>query len=526
VDRILRGRGRAVFLRRAAVTVLAAALVPLAACAAPPSAPQQPAVGAAPSSTASFTEAPCRSPNVPGIPQLDLRPQFRCGYLTVPENRAAPEDRTIRIAVARMPAASPTPRPDPLVFLTGGPGGTAIATAELLVQGGLNRDREVIFLDQQGTLHSEPFLACPEIDAFAAEALGLSVMAFATAERSTAATRACRDRLAAPGADLAAYDSAANAADIADLRVALGIAEWNVYGVSYGSDLALQLLRDHPQGIRSVVVDSLVPPQVNAIEGFWPNAAEGYRALFDACAAQPACAAAYPDLAGEFAATVQRLAQQPLAVDEPNAPGGRVVIDGYTFANLVVVQSLYPGNYAGLPALIHGVATGDGRAAAAAMIKNVTPPGLTGYGLTFGVFCREHMAFTDPTRIVTTGKQALPGFPDTVLALPPQSARIAQDCSVWNVGTAEASVHDVARSEVPSLLISGSFDAVTPPSRALLAAESLSRSRVLVFPGLGHDVVAASDCGRSIVVDFLERPEGGYDTACLDRMSVPQFTVS
>ena len=112
--------------------------------------------------------------------------------------------------------------------------------------------------------------------------------------RSSAATRACRDRLAGRGYDLAAYNTVENAADINELRIALGIAEWNVYGVSYGSDLALQLLRDHPEGIRSLVLDSLVPPQVNLIEGFWPNAAEGYRALFDACAAQPACAGAYP----------------------------------------------------------------------------------------------------------------------------------------------------------------------------------------------------------------------------------------
>ncbi|MDT2003786.1 alpha/beta hydrolase [Rhodococcus opacus] len=84
---------------------------------------------------------------------------------------------------------------------------------------------------------------------------------------------------------------------MADLRVALGLDEWNVYGVSYGSDLALTVLRDHPDGVRSVVLDSVVPTQSNIIGEFWPNAAEGYRALFDACAAQPACAGRLPRLA-------------------------------------------------------------------------------------------------------------------------------------------------------------------------------------------------------------------------------------
>jgi pimeloyl-ACP methyl ester carboxylesterase len=403
-----------------------------------------------------------------------------------------------------------------------------LATAVLQVRAGINRDRDVVFVDQRGTLHSDPLLSCPEIDRFVAEAVGLSALDPATGERSDAATRACRDRLGAGGHDLAAYDTAENAADIADLRTALGISEWDVYGVSYGSDLALQLLRDHPEGIRSLVLDSVVPPQANLIEGFWPNAAAGYRALFDACAAQPACAAAYPDLEAEFTATVARLAREPLAVDVPDPAGGaatRVVLDGYTFANLVVVQSLVPGTYAGLPALVHGVATGDGRAAAEALLGTVPPPGLVGYGLTFGVFCREQVAATDRAQVLAAARAALPGFPDEVLALPPQAPRIFEDCGIWDVGAADVSVREPVHSAVPALLLSGTFDAVTPPEWAREAAEGLSRGRLLEFPGLGHSVVQASDCARTIMLGFLDRPEGGYDTACLDQVTVPEFST-
>ena len=70
---------------------------------------------------ASYAPAPCPNPILVGSPQFDLGAEFECGYLTVPENRALADDRTVRIAVARLKATAPNPKPDPIVFLTGGP---------------------------------------------------------------------------------------------------------------------------------------------------------------------------------------------------------------------------------------------------------------------------------------------------------------------------------------------------------------------------------------------------------------------
>jgi pimeloyl-ACP methyl ester carboxylesterase len=402
-----------------------------------------------------------------------------------------------------------------------------VGIAPILVKEGINRDRDVVFVDQRGTLHADPFLSCPEIDTALLEITGLSVLTPTAEQTDLTAVQTCRDRLASAGDQLSAYDTTENAADLAALRIALGIDQWNVYGVSYGTDLALQLLRDHPQGIRSVVLDSVVPPQINLVNQLWPSAAEGYRALFDACAAQPACKGAYPNLEADFTATVNRLAEHPLSVDLPAAQGasGRhVVIDGYTLANLVAVLSLIPGTYAGLPALIHQVATGDGTDAAKALLGTLAPPGLTGYGLTYGVFCREGAAFTDPATIAAAGKQALPGFPDSVLARPPQLPYLPQECPIWNVGTAPPSVHGAARSDVPALLLAGTFDAVTPPSQADEAARTLSNARVERFPGIGHDVFRASECARSITASFLADPTH-TDTSCLASVTVPTFTT-
>jgi pimeloyl-ACP methyl ester carboxylesterase len=476
-------------------------------------------------SSATYESAPCPVPNVAGHPELDLGPHFSCGFLTVPENRASPNGRTIRIAVTRVKAQSPHPEPDPLLYLTGGPGGSGLAVAGLLAAAGLTRDRDLVVIDQRGTLHSAPALTCPEIDRFLDESTSMPVMASVTAERDVAAVRACRDRLAGDGHDLTAYNTTENAADIADLRTALDIDTWNIYGVSYGSHLALQVLRDHPDGIRSVIVDSVAPPQVNLIEQFWPSAAEGLHALFDACDAQPECARAYPELPAEFTATVHRLARQPVTAELPGDGGAaqrRVVIDGYTLANLVVSATLNSVQIPLLPKAIHAIATGDPVPAARIYLTAIAPEGFVGYGLTYGVFCREDVAFTDTAAVRATGQRVLPDLPAEVLSLPPQTPRLFAECPVWNAGRADNAVHEPTRSEVPALLLAGALDAVTPPSQAELAARTLPHGRVVRFADSGHDVLSRSVCAQHIVVDFLDDPTG-YDTCCASAIRTPAF---
>jgi pimeloyl-ACP methyl ester carboxylesterase len=467
---------------------------------------------------------------VPGVPQIDLGPDFECGSLIVPESRVKPDGRTVKIPVARAKATSPNPAPDPLVYLAGGPGGTGLASAVARVRAGWNTDRDVIFIDQRGTLKAQPLLACPEIDAFFARAVTLPPTGPEFAAQSAAATQTCRDRLVAEGWDLSAYNTSENAADVADLRVALGIPQWNLYGVSYGTDLVLQTLRDRPDGIRAVVLDSVVPPQLNLLEGFWPNAAAGYQALFDACAAEVACHTAFPDLEREFRTLVTQLTAQPRTLPITDPTSGQminVVVDGYTLANLVVLASLTPGELSTVPAWVHNLATGDGTQAAAALLDTRPPPGITGYGLQFGVACREWRPFTDPHGVQAEAKRALPDFPDTVLALVPQVPTIFRDCDIWNLPPADASVRAQTRSDVPALLLAGSLDAITPSNWAEAAASGLPNSRVMVVPGAAHDVLIWSpDCAVTIMRNFLNQPDGTYDDSCLRSVTVPPFKTS
>jgi pimeloyl-ACP methyl ester carboxylesterase len=475
-----------------------------------------------------YDDTPCPSPNVPGYPQLDLPPDFTCGTLTVPENRSKPDGRQIEVRYARAPAASGDSSRPPLLWLEGGPGGSAFTAAPSLVALGVNQDRDVIFVDQRGTYHST-LLNCPEISDFNREAVGLAPTRRAAKRRHVAATQACHDRWVADGADLAAFSTKENAADLADLREALGIEEWDVYGVSYGSDLAMQLVRDHPEGIRSLVLDSAVPPNLNLIPNFWPAAAEGFDAVFEACEQQPACNDAYPEFRQEFYDAVEKLDEEPLELTAPDSEGNptKVVIDGYTLANTAVIMSFsvdHP-NYSDLPGMINALVEGDGAPFAELIAGSLGPAGLSGSGdgLGLSVFCRESVAFTTPEKTLRAARRAAPEIPERVLRLPPQFPQPFEDCEAWDVPPAPRA-RAQARADVPVLVLSGSFDHVTPPSSARVAAKGFPNSNVVVIPGAGHVVVRFSDCAREVMANFLDSPDE-YDMSCVDALGVPPFTV-
>ena len=161
-----------------------------------------------------------------------------CGYLFVPETRDDSSSPSIQLAYAVLYAPTESPQPDPVIYLAGGPGGSAVKELDGWLDAPYLQDRDLVLLDQRGTGYSLPTLNCPEMEQAVQDA-----------------TQACRDRLVEEGVDLQAYSSVENAADVADLRVALGYDEWNLYGISYGTRLALTVMRDHPEGVRSVVLE-------------------------------------------------------------------------------------------------------------------------------------------------------------------------------------------------------------------------------------------------------------------------------
>jgi pimeloyl-ACP methyl ester carboxylesterase len=457
-----------------------------------------------------------------------------CGYLVVLENHSRPTGRTIRLLVAKYPARSPEKRADPVVYLAGGPGDIAPLDVNGLIAADFIRDRDILVVSQRGTMFSEPALTCASIDNFARELLGMRFYSEATERAHLAATEACHRELAATGADLSAYNSTENAADFADLRKALGIAAWNVYGTSYGSYPAQMLMRDHTEGIRSVVLDSVLPPAYT-IPGNWWITRAGFDNLFHACAVDTACNTAHPHLEATFTRLVNKLEAEPLITTISDPATGKeikVVLDGGALVDWLRNQNYAVSLLRAAPERIDGLAAGRAdaiQAIAKDRAARAPPPGpdvpALGYGLSYGVSCREDYPFATQADLAAAGRQTFPDYPASIQGEGVGGwAYVNQDCrEVWKVPAAPEAMRQPVASSIPTLLISGSFDTLTSLAGAQAAAAKLSKATIISIPGIGHVVAPQSLCAQTVITSFLADP-GTPDTSCVGTLKPPSFT--
>lgn len=453
-----------------------------------------------------------------------------CGFLIVPEDRTNPDpDDTIALQVVIFPARDANPAPDPIIYLEGGPGGNAIETLAFNTRyEPYTQKRDLIFIDQRGVGLSQPVLDCPEYNEAALDMLPLDLTPEEASERVHEALEACRDRLESEGVNLGAYNSAANAADIADLRVALGYDEWNLWGISYGTRLALTIMRDHPEGVRSVILDSVYPPQVNLFGGAPDNFQRALAVLFEGCAAHPACNSAYPDLENTFYAAVDQLNENPvmLSIVNPlNFERYDLLYDGSSFMALIF-QLLYDtSTIPTLPQLIVNVYEGKYGTVAqfeGALLANAE---FISAGMYYSVECAEELSFETEASLATVYEEALSDAPPQLQEYYTGAAQdIIATCDLWNVPQSGAHENDPISSDIPTLVMSGEYDPVTPPAWGALAAETLTNSSTFIYPGVGHGAsVSGETCPLKMALAFFDDPFNTPDSSCIAEMKGPDF---
>jgi len=436
----------------------------------------------------------------------------RCGVLEVAEDRDAPKGAKIGLRVAMVPALNRDSRAAPLFLLAGGPGQSAVDlyTSVAGAFGRVNREHSIVMVDQRGTGGSSP-LACEYPDDWQTDD---------EIARVRAATSDC---LAKFGPRVRNYTTSVAVRDLDEVRRALGFAAIDLYGSSYGTRVAEAYMRRYPAAVHAAILDGVIDPE-RALGPDTP--VDGERALgriIARCQESRACAQAYPRLPQELASLRKRFGPQTVTVTlaDPSTGVQRSVPFDRGMLGAALRFMSYSGAQAALlPELIHEAAAGNlAPLAAQALMMGRQIGAQLASGMQNSVICSEDVPYfkvdAEERRSLEASYQGTSQL-DALLAI----------CAVWPHGPVDPDLHAPLHSEIPTLLLSGEDDPVTPPEAADRVARGLTRHRSLLLSGEGHGQLATG-CVPKLMAQFLDADEPErIDTGCLAAHAAPPFFVS
>jgi len=467
---------------------------------------------------------------------LRLEEEVECGYLVVPEDRRYQRGQgkleTIRLHVAIVKSRSSTPAPDPLLYLSGGPGGETLIYINSIAPrfADILETRDLILFDQRGIGFSEPSLDCPEVMEEKLETIAQNLSRAEKIKGDYTTTATCRDRLAGAGVNLAAYTSAENAADINDLRLALDYEQINLYGVSYGSRLALTAMRDFgsTQTIRSVILDSVFPPQVDFYADLAVNAERIFDLLFDSCTLDIVCNDTYPELETVYYELVKKLEIEPVKIEVIGLRRSEtytMTLDGDGLIRLLFNMLYDTETIPEIPKLIYQLQQEDYSSRTLQIwlrwliISNM----FRSEGMWYSVMCAEEISFSTEDIVREAGTNVSPSIQGYFINLATASDFLV--CETWGAREAVDVENEPVMSNIPTLILSGEFDPITPPAWNQMAAETLSQGYYFSFPGVGHGVFRARQCARDLAKTFLEKPAKEPNLICLSELAPFKFVT-
>jgi pimeloyl-ACP methyl ester carboxylesterase len=457
-------------------------------------------VDSAPAAAAPLTLTPCELEHPLRLSALAAE----CGVLEVAENPDQPHGRQIGLHVARVGAISRRKQPDPLFILAGGPGAAAgafyasVSPAFARIQ----RDRDIVLIDQRGTGGSNP-LECAEPE---------DLLGHASEAEIIAATRACLATLSRR-ADVAYYTTSLAVQDLERVRAALGLERINLYASSYGTRVAQHYLRRFPGRVRTVILDGVVPIGEPVGPASPIDAEAALERILRRCALDAVCHARFGDPAADYRAVRAELAGgRAVAVSIADPASGeprRMSFTAETLASVLRLLSYVPEYAALLPLLLHAGAEQDYAPLASQYLMVERSYAQTvATGMHNSVVCTEDVPLfgrypIDRASLAATylGTRQLDGLEAV--------------CRVWPRGKVDEDLRAPLRSEVPALLLSGSDDPATPPAYASEAARGFTQRLELVLEGFGHGQLTAP-CVDRLMAQFVARGSvDALDASCV-----------
>lgn len=427
-------------------------------------------------------------------------PRAECGRLAVPENPDTEGGRSIELNVVVQRAAEPSGK-EPVFMLAGGPGQAAQQLAGLALRPfrTVNEVRDFVLVDHRGTGDSNP-IHC------ASDAASDPAAAFGALFRPAQIAK-CLEQ-AGEHADVTLYTSRQAVRDLEAVREWLGYDRVLLWGGSGGTRTGLVYLRDYPDSIAAALFDGIVPTNFAAPSGFAPAAQRALDRVFEDCAAQPSCAAAYPRLEQDFEKLLGRFAGGPLAA-RVETDQGEVEVEVHRDDVAYTVRGLLYNRrrIARIPAMIHEAATtGDvGEFAQAHWQRTAAVLPSIAIGVHLAVYCAEDLPFIDHEVIAAATRDSFLG--DYLLE------QYGNACKAWHSVPEPAGFTAPVTANVPVLMFSGHYDPSTPDGLAEETARALPRARHVVARNEGHG--AQFGCARPLAIDFLMRATlEGLEPAC------------
>jgi len=456
--------------------------------------------------------------------------EVTCAFIEVPENREDPESRTIRLLFAKIHAKASlehdeaeddedlTYKDDPVAYLTGGPGVSIQSYVERFLEHDLVKERDLYVLQQRGIAESGDF--CPFYAAIKPE-LNTGKTTYEGQLQQAERIKLCLQSASSRGVDVSAYSTYENAHDVRALRRSLGFEAWNVWGISYGSHLGQMLTQVDPEGIKALVIDAIVPNDLMDLQRInrWVDRDLGL--VFERCAEtnNPHC----DGLEERLHAIVETEPLKLEAMDLEAIPSGEVVIGGEVAGLIAFVLMYEQSNHPAIPAVMDKALTLFEERDVELLSKLTAAGGgaLFGgisQGMSTAIRCNDGYFAASAAQAADDAAE-FPRYADR-LGTPEGAAAMAQACVDGGAPLRDRADYQLVETAIPTLIINGQWDPVTPPPLAERIVPGFSNSRYIEVPYAGHGPTRSmSECSGDVLGAFYDDPSqdlSALDAACFE----------
>ncbi len=452
-----------------------------------------------------FTNCQSQTNHNCSFPYNNHQPEDLCGYIDIPQNWDKNTSKATKLGYLVIRSKSENRKEDPVVFLQGGPGGSVLSLADIYGQINLDSDRDFILYDQRGIGFSEEL--CPNLNL---QLLDIMAQDLTIDKEITALKESIESCTNFIKSDERQFSTTTNAKDLEALRQHLGYKQLNLFGGSYGTRLGLKYMELYPDKVRSAVLSGLFPPEIRMYDYLFSNFNNALNKVFESCEKDGECQQTYPNLRSEFINTYAQLKTNPITI---KLNGNDFILNQQDIL-LFMHQMLYNNKtIERIPKFIKALTNRDKNHISSTIGLFLPRITLINLAVYYSIMTADEGSFNNQQKINKDSKGLL--VTDTGLSLFSADPEIIKG---WPSIEVKSNHMQRVNSSIPTLLVSGDFDPVTPPNNATIVANSLSNDQHLIFKNNGH--VPINGCFFSLAKQFLNDPIAKLNSNCSSTSTV------